>query len=100
MVSNKDRQIDQPHGCQQAWMACGPLEDGRIRRTKELYELTAQFAKLCEEIVHVTPIVIGFVRATVRQVSRFQLGFTGKDLPCSAQPQWLEVDEVADVFLH
>jgi hypothetical protein len=66
MVSDEDGQIDQPHGRTQARMERCPLEDDSIRRKKKPNELTAQIAKLREEIVQLTPIVIGFVSATVR----------------------------------
>jgi hypothetical protein len=100
VVGDKDGQVDEPHRRPQARMKRRPLEDCRIRLSKERYELTAQIAKLREEIVQTTPIVIGFVSATVGQVGRLQLGLPCKDLPCPAQPKGFEVDEMTNVFLH
>jgi hypothetical protein len=69
MVGDKDGQIDQPHGRPQARMERRLPEDNSIRRKKKPHELTAEIAKLREEIVQATPIVIGFVSTTVRQIS-------------------------------
>lgn len=100
VVGDKDGQIDQPHGRPQARMERCLLEHCGIRCNKKLYELTAQIAKLSEEIVHATAIVIGFVRTTVSQLGGFQLGFTRKDLFSTPQPQRFEDDKMAHVFLH
>src|SRR5262245_32254136 len=100
MVGDKDGEVDQPHGRPQARMERGPREHCSSRCHKKLYELASQIAKLCEEIVQATRIVIGFVSTTVGQVSCFEFGFTVKDLSCPAMPKRFEVDEVADVFLH
>lgn len=100
MVGDKDGQIDQPHGRPQPRMERCPLKDFGIRREKKLYEVTAKIAKLREEIVQSTRIVIGLVSTTVRQVGYLQLGFTRKDLRCPTPPKRFDVDEVADVFLR
>jgi hypothetical protein len=100
MLGDKDGQVDQPHGGPQARMERGALEHCRIHGQKKRDELASEIAKLREEIVQATRIVIGFVRTTVGQVSGFQFDCTVNDLSCPAMPQRFEVDEVADILLH
>lgn len=99
MFGDEVDMVDEAHGLFEARMQKSLRELDGLKRFEFSYHGGARRPKFIEQILHISRVVIGFVRFTILQVGGRQVLFTFHEIVHTRTPERFKIKEMADLFL-